>query len=153
MGRNWIQSMRWGLALEKSKASEWTFYQIPSKSVWAKIFTWDLYCYVIVGSGGPGPPSGWLSLVLFNYQSSPMCFHPQEEMKKGWMHIRCHRLIGRIAGLVACFVFPWSGRWAHLFVLMVVGFEVWEWRSLDIFIMETRRVLEITATAKYEKAH
>lgn len=36
---------------------------------------------------------------------------------------------------------------------MVVGFEVWEWRSLDIFIMETRRVLEITATAKYEKAH
>lgn len=125
-----------GLALEKSKASQWKFYQVLSKSVRVKNFMWYLYCHIIVGSWGPGPPSGWLSLMLFNYESTPMCSHPQEEMKKGWMRIRHPRLIGRItvgmAVLVASFIlFCFSQKWEMRSFICAGGGELWGVRRME----------------------
>lgn len=156
-----------GLVPDKAVAAKsrltpwWKFYQVSSKSRQAKNHTWDLYCYAIVGSWGPGPPSAWLALVLSAHHPPHSAPQSQEEMKKGWMLMQwSHRSIGKIpvgsAVLVVCFLFCFvfhrSGRWGHFLRInwvAVVGFEVWgERRSLDIFIVENGRILGIAAEVK-----
>lgn len=143
------------LALEKSKA--WgKFYQVLSKSVQAKILHGICIAMLIVGSWGPGSLllDGWTWCCLT--MNPPQCaFTPRRKWRKDGCRLDViGSLVGSLLGLLIwylvsfCFVFPRSGRWGHLFVLVVVGFEVWRERRLDIFIMENARILEITAIVK-----